>query len=288
MADVRRRTSTGCRSSASASSASCARTSATSSATTRRTRRSFAGPRFFVRLAALEMHPLDTNDRRRAAQGASWASGCCNITKCCTEVCPEHIHITDNAIIPLKERVVDRVLRPAPLGLAEADRERRRLEVVRRRRSPMGREQRLVERSRRPTSGPSARSGCRSPGCATAQADAEHAPLGRLAVSNRRERHDDVPHHEEHHRPVRDPGEHRMAPQSCPAIARNEVEQRCDDRDQEMKRDAEQDGRCCRPNRPADRGRRWRSTGGRAAATLPARPGSERPGPSPSPRRSLR
>ena len=66
----------------------------------------FAGPRFFVRLAALEMHPLDTNDRLRAAQGASWASGYCNITKCCTEVCPEHIKITDNAIIPLKERVV--------------------------------------------------------------------------------------------------------------------------------------------------------------------------------------
>ncbi len=34
--------------------------------------------------------------------------GLCNITKCCTEVCPEGIHITDNAIIPLKERVVDR------------------------------------------------------------------------------------------------------------------------------------------------------------------------------------
>ena len=33
--------------------------------------------------------------------------GFCNITKCCTEVCPEHIHITDNAIIPLKERVAD-------------------------------------------------------------------------------------------------------------------------------------------------------------------------------------
>ena len=31
----------------------------------------------------------------------------CNITKCCTEVCPEHIKITDNAIIPMKERVVD-------------------------------------------------------------------------------------------------------------------------------------------------------------------------------------
>ena len=65
----------------------------------------FSGPRFFVRLAALEMHPLDTNDRLeliRRKQGL----GSCNITKCCTEVCPESIHITDNAIIPLKERVV--------------------------------------------------------------------------------------------------------------------------------------------------------------------------------------
>ena len=66
----------------------------------------YAGPRFFVRLAELEMHPLDTLDRRdyiHEVMGISY----CNITKCCTEVCPEDIHITDNAIIPLKERVVD-------------------------------------------------------------------------------------------------------------------------------------------------------------------------------------
>jgi len=65
----------------------------------------FAGPRLFVRYAALEMHPLDTNDRRRLAK-ERMGIGLCNITKCCTEVCPEHIKITDNAIIPLKERVV--------------------------------------------------------------------------------------------------------------------------------------------------------------------------------------
>jgi succinate dehydrogenase / fumarate reductase iron-sulfur subunit len=68
-------------------------------------KQAFSGPRFFVRLAALEMHPLDAGDRLeliRAKQGL----GFCNITKCCTEVCPEHIKITDNAIIPLKERVV--------------------------------------------------------------------------------------------------------------------------------------------------------------------------------------
>ena len=66
----------------------------------------FAGPRMFVRYAALEMHPLDTNDRRELLR-ARMGLGMCNITKCCTEVCPEGIHITDNAIIPLKERVVD-------------------------------------------------------------------------------------------------------------------------------------------------------------------------------------
>jgi succinate dehydrogenase / fumarate reductase iron-sulfur subunit len=71
----------------------------------------FIGPRFLVHAAALEMHPLDTADRTgelRAAHGI----GYCNITKCCTKVCPEGITITDNAIIPLKERVADRAYDP--------------------------------------------------------------------------------------------------------------------------------------------------------------------------------
>jgi succinate dehydrogenase / fumarate reductase iron-sulfur subunit len=67
----------------------------------------FYGPRFFVRVASLEMHPKDTVDRLEAVR-TEGGLGYCNITKCCTEVCPEHIHITDNAIIPLKERVADR------------------------------------------------------------------------------------------------------------------------------------------------------------------------------------
>ena len=71
----------------------------------------FAGPRFFVRYAALEMHPLDTNDRRELLK-EQMGLGMCNITKCCTEVCPEGIKITDNAIIPLKERVVDEFFDP--------------------------------------------------------------------------------------------------------------------------------------------------------------------------------
>src|SRR5437016_698353 len=69
-------------------------------------KRSFSGPRFFVRLAALEMHPLDTNDRIDLIR-AKHGIGFCNITKCCTEVCPEDIHITDNAPTPLKERMTD-------------------------------------------------------------------------------------------------------------------------------------------------------------------------------------
>jgi len=66
----------------------------------------FIGPRFLVYTAALEMHPLDTEDRLPELKQAH-GIGFCNITKCCTKVCPEHITITDNAIIPLKERVVD-------------------------------------------------------------------------------------------------------------------------------------------------------------------------------------
>jgi succinate dehydrogenase / fumarate reductase, iron-sulfur subunit len=71
----------------------------------------FMGPRFFVYSAALEMQPLDTDDRLEHLRGAG-GIGLCNITKCCTKVCPEDIHITDNAIIPLKERVVDRFYDP--------------------------------------------------------------------------------------------------------------------------------------------------------------------------------
>jgi succinate dehydrogenase / fumarate reductase iron-sulfur subunit len=66
----------------------------------------FSGPRHFVYTAALEMHPLDVEDRVEDLKEGQ-AIGYCNITKCCTAVCPEHITITDNAIIPLKERVVD-------------------------------------------------------------------------------------------------------------------------------------------------------------------------------------
>lgn len=71
----------------------------------------FAGPRFMVRVAGLEMHPADTADRLGDLK-EELGIGYCNITKCCTEVCPESITITDNAIIPLKERVAGRYYDP--------------------------------------------------------------------------------------------------------------------------------------------------------------------------------
>ena len=71
----------------------------------------FIGPRFLVYAAALEMHPLDVEDRVPQLR-QQFGIGLCNITKCCTKVCPESITITDNAIIPLKERVVDRFFDP--------------------------------------------------------------------------------------------------------------------------------------------------------------------------------
>ncbi len=71
----------------------------------------FVGPRFMIRAASLEMHPLDTEDRIPELK-KEFGSGMCNITRCCTDVCPEHINITDNGIIPIKERVIDRYYDP--------------------------------------------------------------------------------------------------------------------------------------------------------------------------------
>jgi succinate dehydrogenase / fumarate reductase iron-sulfur subunit len=75
----------------------------------------FVGPRYMHRLASLAMHPLDEADRVPDAK--DFGSSYCNITRCCTEVCPEHINITDNAIIPMKERVVDRYYDPVMMLL---------------------------------------------------------------------------------------------------------------------------------------------------------------------------
>ena len=71
----------------------------------------FIGPRFFVYAAGIEMNPLDVEDRLEDLK-EEHGIGYCNITTCCTVVCPEHITITDNAIIPLKERVVDQFFDP--------------------------------------------------------------------------------------------------------------------------------------------------------------------------------
>jgi succinate dehydrogenase / fumarate reductase, iron-sulfur subunit len=71
----------------------------------------FIGPRFLIYNAQLEMNPIDSDDRIADLRYKN-GIGLCNITKCCTKVCPENIHITDNGIIPLKERVVDQFFDP--------------------------------------------------------------------------------------------------------------------------------------------------------------------------------
>ena len=71
----------------------------------------FIGPRFLVYTAALEMHPLDTENRLQDLKD-DHGVGYCNITTCCRQVCPEGITITENAIIPLKERVCDEYYDP--------------------------------------------------------------------------------------------------------------------------------------------------------------------------------
>jgi succinate dehydrogenase / fumarate reductase iron-sulfur subunit len=87
-------------------------------------KRGYFGPRFMVRIAALEMHPLDGADRTALLHGEG-GIGLCNITKCCSDVCPEGIRITDNAIIPLKERVVDRYYDPLAALVRKVSRRRR-------------------------------------------------------------------------------------------------------------------------------------------------------------------
>ncbi|AFM15071.1 succinate dehydrogenase and fumarate reductase iron-sulfur protein [Mycolicibacterium chubuense NBB4] len=72
----------------------------------------YAGPRYLMRMAELDMHPLDVHPRRAEDAQEVHGLGYCNINKCCTEVCPEHIKITDNALIPMKERVADRKYDP--------------------------------------------------------------------------------------------------------------------------------------------------------------------------------
>jgi succinate dehydrogenase / fumarate reductase, iron-sulfur subunit len=89
----------------------------------------FIGPRYLVHVAALEMHPLDDDDRTKELREAH-GIGYCNITKCCTNVCPENITITDNAIIPLKERVVDRAYDPLARLLGRLRGDGRKLPVV--------------------------------------------------------------------------------------------------------------------------------------------------------------
>jgi succinate dehydrogenase / fumarate reductase iron-sulfur subunit len=71
----------------------------------------YAGPRYLVRSAGLHFHPEDTADRTEWMKEEAGV-GFCNITRCCSNVCPEDIEITGNAIIPQKERVVDEYYDP--------------------------------------------------------------------------------------------------------------------------------------------------------------------------------
>ncbi len=100
-----------------------------------------------IRLAGLEMHPLDADDRIPEIKN-EFGSGMCNITRCCTEVCPEHIGITDNGIIPLKERVVDRYYDPLRVSSAGCSDGRRRVSMFALK--PI-REDAIPTRSRRPS-----------------------------------------------------------------------------------------------------------------------------------------
>ncbi len=81
----------------------------------------FIGPWFLIHVAGLEMHPLDIEDRLEELKKA-YGVGFCNITKCGTKVCPEEITITDNAINPLKERVVDQFYDPLAMLLRKLKR----------------------------------------------------------------------------------------------------------------------------------------------------------------------
>ena len=89
-------------------------------------KQAFSGPRYLMRQAELDMHPLDVMERRPEQAQEENGLGYCNITKCCTEVCPEHIKITDNALIPMKERAADRKYDPlvwlgSKIGLRNKD-----------------------------------------------------------------------------------------------------------------------------------------------------------------------
>lgn len=83
----------------------------------------YVGPKHMVKIAALDMHPMDAEDRSYWLHEEGGA-GYCNITKCCQETCPESIHITDNAIIPEKERIVGRYYDPIAMLIKKVRRKK--------------------------------------------------------------------------------------------------------------------------------------------------------------------
>ena len=71
----------------------------------------YIGPGFMVKVASFDMHPMDDVNRSNFLKNVA-GLGYCNVNKCCQEICPEHIIITDDSIIPEKERVIDRYYDP--------------------------------------------------------------------------------------------------------------------------------------------------------------------------------
>lgn len=65
----------------------------------------YAGPRNLVKVASLTYHPKDVLDRSALLDGEGYVE-LCNVTRCCSSVCPQDINITQDAIIPHKERGV--------------------------------------------------------------------------------------------------------------------------------------------------------------------------------------
>ena len=72
----------------------------------------FVGPRHLVYAAALEMHPLDARGSHDGAEDTRTASAIATSRSAARKCVPKSITITDNAIIPLKERVIDRLYDP--------------------------------------------------------------------------------------------------------------------------------------------------------------------------------
>jgi succinate dehydrogenase / fumarate reductase iron-sulfur subunit len=76
----------------------------------------FAGPRSFVRNQWLEMHPKDIESRVEWLKEGRGGIGYCNITKCCSEVCPGRHPHHRQLHHPAQGACRRRVLRPGQMA----------------------------------------------------------------------------------------------------------------------------------------------------------------------------